>query len=159
MSRTIHLKSYDLYAEILEYTLPEGKFTILQRDKVEARGIPLNFGAFCREGEQVAGIFASPGGPVLFLDSQHIVGRYGQTSAIVQDLPGQSQKRFTLIHKDAATGHTTELSLVYEKRIGLGANPYDNEEEDIDLLAMIAANLGHEAFFRAYTKDWTDYGV
>jgi len=153
MPRTLYLKSYDLYAEILEYHLPAGEFAILQREKFMALGIPLTFGTFCREGRQVAGIFASPEGPVLFLDSQHVVGRFGDTSATVMDLPGQTKKQFTLRHKQAS-GETVAFSLLYEKRLGLGANPYDNEEEDIDLLAMIAANIGHEAFFRAHLKEW-----
>jgi hypothetical protein len=151
MTRTLYLKSYDLYAEILEYHLLDGKFAILEREKFLALGVPMAFGAFCREGRQVAGLFASPEGPVFFLDSQHVVGRFGDTSATVKDVSGK--KHFTLSHK-RATGETVEFDLLYEPRLGLGANPYDNEEEDIDLLAMIATNIGHEAFFRAYTKEW-----
>ncbi len=152
MTRTVYLKSYDLYAEILEYTLPEGKFAILSRDKVEASGIPFTFGAFCREGQQVAGVFATPDGPVFFLDAQHVVGRYGQTYAWVKDVPQQNKRHFAFDHQDK--DRTVKFSLIYEKRLGIGANPYDNQEEDIDLLAMIASNSDRAAFYRAYTKEW-----
>ncbi len=153
MSRTIYLKSYDRYAEVLVYTLPEGKFTILQSDQVEASGIPLTFGAFCSEGPQVAGIFATPQGPVLFLDAKQVLGVHGQTFATVQDVPGESRKYFYFGNKQP-DGQAIGYGLHYKKRLGIGANPYDNEEEDIDLLALIATNIGHAAFFRAYTKDW-----
>ncbi|MBZ5521718.1 MAG: hypothetical protein LAP21_05605 [Acidobacteriia bacterium] len=153
MTHTLYLKSYDLYDEILEYHLPDGKFAILPREKFVSLGIPLTFGAFCREGRQVAGIFASPEGPVFFRDAQHVVGRFGATSATVKDVPAQTKRYFAFSHKQEPS-QTVEFGLLYEKRLGLGANPYDNEEEDIDLLAMIASNVGHEAFFRAYIKDW-----
>lgn len=157
MNRTLYLQSYDLYADVLEYKLQEGDFAILSRDKVETLGIALSFGAFCREGPRVAGIFATPQGPVLFLDAQWVVGRFGQTSATVKEVPGQTRKHFTLTHRQP-DATKVEFSLIYETRLGLGANPYDNEEEDIDLLAMITSGLGHEAFYRAYTRDWVSGG-
>jgi hypothetical protein len=131
MSRVIYLKSYDRYNEILKYHLPSGEFSILMEEKFKALGLPLTFGSFCNEGPQVAGLFASPDGPVFFLDKRQVVCRFGETAASVSVIPGESKNRFTFTHK-----------------------PYDNEEEDIDLLALIASNLRFEASFRAYTKDW-----
>ncbi len=171
MPHTIYLKSYDRYAEILEYNLPAGTFVVHKREEWERRGLALTFGAFCSEKvrlaeavsperpesfkEHVIGVFASPEGPVLFMDDRHIVGRFGQTVARVDDVVAikKSMKMYSMSHRDV-DGKVTEFKLLYEQRIGLGANPYDNEEEDIDLLALIAANIGHEAFFRAYTKAW-----
>jgi len=153
LTRTIYLKSYDLYDEILEYQIPDGKFATLPREKFAARGIPLTLGAFCREGQRVAGIFATPDGPVIFLDSQQVQGRYGESFAAVKDVPGQTKKYFAFGSK-ADGKEMVRFGLLYEKRLGIGANPYDNEEEDIDLLAMIATNLQHEAFYKAYTKEW-----
>jgi hypothetical protein len=153
LSRTIYLKSCDLYDEILEYQIPEGTFAIVPREQFAARGIPLTFGNFCREGQQVAGIFATPEGPVIFLDAQQVLGRFGECFATVKDVPGQTKKYFTFVLK--ADGKQMErFGLMYERRLGIGANPYDNEEEDIDLLAMIATNLQHEGFYRAYSKEW-----
>lgn len=153
MNRAVYLKSYDRYNEILKYRLPSGRFFILMEDKFKALGLPLTFGAFCSEGPQVAGIFASPDGPIFFLDERHVVCRFGDTTANITIEPGQSKRKFTFIHKPEE-GEAVELSLVYQQRLGLGANPYDNEEEDIDLLALIVRNIGHEAFFRSYTKEW-----
>ncbi|SRR5258708_1144870 len=154
VTRTVYLKSYDRYDEILEYRLPEGQFAILAQDKFSLRGIPLTFGAFCREGEQVAGVFASPDGPVFFLDGQHVVGRFGQTSATVDDVTvqGLPRRRFSFTHQEPASGKI-KFRLYYKERLGIGTNPYDNEEEDIDLLAMIASGVRHETFFRLYTRE------
>jgi hypothetical protein len=169
---TVHLTSYDRYEDILEYTVPSGTYQILKRDEWERQGIKATFGGFCREitelavmptperprvfEEYVAGVFASPEGPVFFKDERHVVGRFGQTTASVEDIVAMTNKRmklYTLNHVEA-DGRKVMFSLLYEPRIGIGANPYDNEEEDIDILAMIATNIKHEAFFKAYKKDW-----
>ena len=147
MSRVIYLASYDLYQEILEYQYPEGKFAILRRPDVTA---PLSFGTFTREEDRVAGIFASPQGPVLFFDSRHLVGRLGVTTAHVEP-SGKSRFHFTLTHEGRV-----EYDLDYQERLGIGTNPYDNEQEDVDLFAMLAAGLRKEQFFRAYVKDWAE---
>ena len=153
MNRIVYLKSYDRYDEILKYHLPSGRFAVLKDEKFKVLGLPLTFGSFCSEGPQVAGVFASPGGPVFFLDAQNVLGCFGETTATVTDVPGQSKRRFAFSHKPSS-GEAVEFGLLYKQRLGLGANPYDNEEEDIDLLALIVRNLGSEAFFRAYTKQW-----
>jgi len=49
-----------------------------------------------------------------------------------------------------------EYDLDYQERLGIGTNPYDNEQEDVDLFAMLAAGLRKEQFFRAYVKDWAE---
>jgi hypothetical protein len=148
--RTIYLRSYDRYDDILAYRLPEGAVAILTRSGFAALGPALNFGAFCREGERVAGVFASPDGPVFFLDAQHVVGRFGRTSAAVTDGPLPSTQSFTFAHEAVA------FTLVYRKRHGIGTNPYDNDEADVDLFAMIASGVRREAFFRGYTRDWVE---
>ena len=63
-------------------------------------------------------------------------------------------RRFALIQKDADS-ERGELSLLYEERVGIGANPYDTEPEDIDLFAMIGAGLRSQQFFRNNIMDWT----
>jgi len=145
MPRIIYLTSYDLYQEILQYHYPEGRFAILRRQDVTA---PLSFGTFTREENHVAGIFASLQGPVLFFDSRHLVGRLGATTASVEP-SGKARFHFTLTHEDRV-----EFDLDYQERVGIGTNPYDNEQEDVDLFAMMAAGLRKEQFFRAYVKDW-----
>jgi hypothetical protein len=147
-NRIIYLTSYDLYVEVLAYRLPEGTFTILTRDDFIRLGIQRSFGTFSREGEHVAGVFASPTGPVLFLDSRHLVGRLGCTHAKVEPAAG-SMLQFTLTHEEKI-----EFSLVYRDRPGIGVNPYDTEPEDVDMFAMLASGLRKEQFFRNYVKDW-----
>jgi len=137
--RFVYLKSYDVYNEFLRYEWPRGDFVVLSRADFEHLNIPADFGAFTREGEHVAGVFATAEGPVIFVDSRHVTARFGHTKALIE------QGEFRLTH------NWTTLSLRYEPRLGLGANPYDTEQEDIDLFALITAGLGREQFFRAYT--------
>jgi hypothetical protein len=158
MARTLYLKSYDRFDEVLGYALPEGEFAIIPRSGLPAGVTDLTFGAFTREGERVAGIFASPEGPVFFLDTRRVVCRFSQTSATTAAASDGSMRRFTLIQEDAGS-ERVEFSLLYEERAGIGANPYDTEPEDIDLFAMIAAGLRREQFFRNYTRDWPQPGI
>jgi hypothetical protein len=146
---TVYLGSYDLYVEILEYRLPEGKYTVISRDAFVLLGVPLAFGWFAREDQHVAGVFASPDGPVFFMDDRYLVGRYGGTSAAVETAAGRSRMRFTLHHEGRL-----EFVVDYQERLGIGANPYDNEPEDVDLFALMATGTKNERFFRAYTRDW-----
>jgi len=148
-ARTIYLRSYDLFNEILEYRLPDGEFAILNRRDFTAPGAALTIGAFTREGQHVAGVFASPAGPVLFLNSRHLVGRLGATSATVEPTPERLILQFTLTHEERI-----EFMIRYTERFGIGTNPYDNEPEDVDLFSMIAAGLRKEQFFRYYVKEW-----
>ncbi len=151
--RTIYLRSYDIYNEFLEYNLPDGRFAVITRSHFETLAAPRAFGAFTREGSRVAGVFASPAGPVVFLDSQQITARFGCTTATIDPAVGDATQQFTLTH-DGPEGRIN-LTLSYRERPGLGANPYDTEPEDVDLLAMIASGLRREQFFRAYTRDYT----
>ena len=150
--RIVYLKSYDVYDDFLRYELPEGRFSFLRQRDFEALGIPAAFGAFTREGERVAGIFSSPRGPVVFVDSRHVIAVFGHTSAAVEPASAPSMLQFTLIH-DVPLEEKIILTLLYKERDGLFANPYDTEPKDIDLCALLADGLSREQFVRAYTKD------
>ena len=149
MSHTVLLTSYDRYVEVIEYHLPSGKFTVRERaaDDVYTQG------SFMREGVHVAGIFATPKGPVFFFDNQHVLLGFGSVTARVTKEPEKPVRHFALTARDAS-GAEHSFALRYEERIGIGANPYDNEIEDIDLLAMITRGLGNKAFFENYRKPW-----
>jgi hypothetical protein len=67
--------------------------------------------------------------------------------------PAKSTKRYAFAHK-ALDGKTVEFGVTYAERFGIGVNPYDNEEEDVDLLAWIVRMVQHEASFKLFTKDW-----
>lgn len=85
-SRIVYLKSYDLFNEFLRYELPQGRFPVITRRDFEALATPYAFGAFTREGNRVAGVFASPRGPVVFVDSQQVTASFGHTSAVISRL-------------------------------------------------------------------------
>jgi hypothetical protein len=106
-------------------------------------------GAFMREGGQFAGVFASPDGPVFFLNEEHLPLRYGYASAITVKQQDAPMMHFTLTAMDES-GHAHRFSMVYRERHGIGTNPYDNDLEDVDLLALIARNLRQEFFFSRY---------
>lgn len=149
LPRTLYLESYDRFDEILEYQLPEGNFAV---------ALPMlrthTFGAFTREGEHVSGVFASPSGPVFFLDARHAVLQFGCSSATIEADRDGSMRQFTLRHDEGARKGKIEFSLRYRERVGIGTNPYDTEPEDVDLFAMLATGLRSEQFFKNYTKDW-----
>lgn len=98
------------------------------------------------EGNHFAGIFASPGGPVIFLDNQKVAARFGSTVADTEPTTDR-MRRFTLTHDGSVA-----FTLDYRERDGIGTNPYNNEIEDIDLLAAIAAGLRNEHYFTSYAS-------
>lgn len=145
----VFLVSYDDTGEVLEYQPDTGAFAILSRRELERRGLRATFGGYMREGKHVLGIFASPGGPVLFHDDARVLGRHGQVTATLPAHEPGHNRVFTLFEHDAPV-----FAFEYENRLGVGANPYDNDPEDIDVAASIATNIPHKAFFKLYTKDW-----
>jgi hypothetical protein len=149
MSHSLYLPSYDVYDDVLQYSLPEGASSILSRARYTAGTNAFAFGLFTREGPHVAGIFASPDGPIVFLDTRRVICRFGRTMAATEAIAEGPTRQFTLQNDGA-----TEFSLSYKERVGLGVNPYDTELEDIDLFAMIARGLRNEQFFRNYTRAW-----
>src|SRR5579872_4561044 len=96
--RIVYLGSYDLFDEFLQYELPQGRFAIITRHDFEELATPAAFGAFTREGNHVAGVFASPRGPVVFVDSQQVTASLGHTSAAIEPASAPSMQQFTLVH-------------------------------------------------------------
>ena len=67
-------------------------------------------------------------------------------------MPEQSLRHYSFSQEESI-----EFNLTYKSRPGIGANPYDNDLEDVDLFAMISAGVGREQFFRAYTREWDEF--
>lgn len=156
MTSTLYLKSFDRYDDILEYHLPDGRFAVIGRQDFSAFGIAPTLGTFSRELEHVAGVFASPDGPVFFLDAQRVLCRFRSTTArVVQLASVVPMWEFILTHVDPAGGKT-QFTVFYKERIGIGANPYDTEQVDVDMFAMLAQGLLREEFFKNYTKECAD---
>ena len=146
MDGVIYLPSYDRHAEFLGYNVGNGSARIVSRQSFQQLGVAQAFGWFMRENASVAGIFASPEGPTLFLDARRLVARFGDTEAMVHDV-GRNQKLFVVTHKGASV-----FELTYAQRHGIGTNPYDRDPEDVDLCALIAKGLANEAYVRNYTR-------
>jgi hypothetical protein len=156
MDSRLFLRSYDLHLEVLEYRPGDGRFRVLTRDQLPPGAATSELGCFTREGARVAGLYPSPAGPVLFVDAERVVGRHGQTAAVVQALPRSEAgparwlsprlRRYSLTHAGRTVGE-----LEYVERHGIGTNPYDTEWEDVDLCALMASLLTQPDFFRRYT--------
>jgi hypothetical protein len=100
VTRKVYLTIYDRYDEVLEYDTTTGCSKVMKGSDFERLGVARTFGRFAREDEHVLGVFASPQGPVLFLDAQRVLGRFGEISASVAlsaqaplRLPGASRRR------------------------------------------------------------------
>jgi hypothetical protein len=107
-------------------------------------------GAFMREGGQFAGIYASPDGPVFFMNDERLPLRFGDALATTVKRGDAPFRRFTLTATDEA-GRERTFSMEYREREGIGTNPYDAEIEDVDMLAMIARGVRSREFFEVYT--------
>jgi hypothetical protein len=148
MPSKIYLSSYDKHDELLEYDPRAGTRKILSRREFEALGANKTMGAFTREADRVAGVYASPDGPTFFLDAERVARPFGGVTAVVEEI-GPKRKRFRLTVEGRPL-----FDLEYRERFGIGTNPYDTEAEDIDLFALIARGTKNAKFFEGYTKDW-----
>lgn len=153
MTRTIHLRSYDLYEEILAYTLPQHTHRILTRKAFEQLDQPLTTGYFTREGARIVGLFAAPEGLHLIIGAACFLATPGTVTATSAAIPHTTTREFTL-NRLCPDGQTLHWNLTYQERHGIGTNPYDNEVEDVDLFALLAAKLQQTGFYVAYTRDW-----
>jgi hypothetical protein len=153
VTRTVYLASFDRHDDILAYDTVNGVGRVLARQDFEGLGVLRTFGAFTRDGEHLFGVFASPEGPVFFLDAQQLVGAHGTVSATISPPPAHGapggKHRLTLSVAGGAS-----LSFDYREHAGIGTNPYDTTPEDVDLAAMIAAGIEKKQFFAGYTKNW-----
>ena len=151
----IYLRSYDSVNEVLEYACATRAWRILSRDEFSALGRPEAFGAFARgvpaksgAGELMGGVFATPDGPAIVAGSKRALVQPVKTQARIDELP-EGRRRFSLTR-----GGSHELELIYEERHGVGANPYDVEESDVDLFVAIRDGLKREGWIAAYTRQW-----
>jgi hypothetical protein len=150
---SVFLRSFDNVREVLEYALVSRAWVPhAAGDVPEGRR---TFGAFTREHDHVAGVFATPDGPAVFLDKTLMLVRPGETSVLLEGAGSNlNRSTFSLLHRTAGPQTRVLNALIYEHRHGVGTNPYDSEREDVDLFALIASGLEREDFMRAYRRDW-----
>jgi hypothetical protein len=148
-SANIYLTSYDIYDEVLEYAVATRTSRVISRSDFERTGRERTQGSFVREGNQVAGVFATPEGPAFFHDQKRVLGIFGRTKGRIDPIARPAHFRFSLNHHG-----TTRIDVVYAERHGIGTNPYDNEQSDVDLFAMMTKGTKNAQFFFAYTKPW-----
>lgn len=134
----IFLQSYDRVDQHLQLWTNHSSYKLLPADPAH----PITLGAFVLEDKRYLGVYASPTGPVFFMDSQKIDGAFGEITVTAQD------KRFRV-----AKGRLG-FEIPYEPRTGLHTNPYDLEQADIDLFALMERGAKSEEWWAAYTRPW-----
>jgi len=135
----IYLPSYDRADEVLSYNPSKGSSKVLPRQSDHVCVL----GAFVREKAQVTGVYASPGGPVFFLDSKRVAVRFGEPT--VTAIGGT----FKIV-----VDRREQIAIDYAERHGIGTNPYDREPADVDLYALMARGAQRPEWWAAYTKPW-----
>jgi len=136
----IFLQSYDRVDQHLQLWTKHSNYKLLPADPAH----PITLGAFVFEYKRHLGVYASPTGPVFFMDSTKIDGAFGEVTVTAQN------KRFRV-----AKGRL-EFEIPYEPRTGLFTNPYDNEQADIDLFALMERGATREEWWKAYTRPWVE---
>ena len=149
----IFLRNFDDVREVLEYALP--KRTWVLRTVGDVPDADWTFGAFTREGDRVAGVFATPEGPAVFVDNSLMLARPGEASVRLEGAgSNRDRSTFSLLHHEWPNQTRVLNAIIYAHRQGVGANPYDTERVDVDLFALIASRLERAEFRSAYTQPW-----
>ena len=134
----IYLQSYDRVDQHLQLWTKHSNYKVLPADPAH----PITLGAFVLESKRYLGVYASPAGPVFFMDADKIQGAFGEVVVTAQN------KKFRV-----AKGRLA-FEIPYEPRTGLHANPYDVEQADIDLFALMERGATRPAWWAAYTRAW-----
>ncbi|MFZ6747628.1 hypothetical protein [Undibacterium sp. Ren11W] len=149
MEKRIYLKNFDNYLQILEYDTYEGSHRITTRDEITKNNVKISFGTFVVEGNNVVGVYATPKGPVFFKNETKLLGSLGAIKVEIQKNVKPGINHFSLYSKGQRVFETTYLD-----RDGIDCNPYDTEEEDINMFVMLSNATEKSQFFINYTKDW-----
>ncbi len=151
----LYVPSYDSVHEVLEYAVGTKAWRVLSRNVFASFGRPEAYGAFARcvpaksgAGELLCGVFATPEGPAFVAGSKRALAYQGKTEARIDSLP-ERRRRFSLL-----TGGRHQLEVIYEERHGVGTNPYDVAESDVDLFVAVQLGLKQEKWFAAFTRPW-----
>jgi hypothetical protein len=136
--KQICLHNYDHSRSHLVY----GPFSTLAREVPADPGHPITLGAYVMEYKRYIGVYASPGGPVFFHESDRFEGAFGSVSVTADD------GKFRL-----AQGRR-KVEIPYTPRTGLHTNPYDREQPDIDLVALMVRGARDRTWWDAYTRPW-----
>ncbi len=147
----LYIQSYDAVHLVLVYDVKERISRVVEKSSVGR--VALASGLFSRERDQVAGYFATPEGPAFFHDKKRCVGAFGKTRASIERVNAPGLRRFKLWQA------SINIDLVYTERHGVGTNPYDTTEDDVDLFAFIAKRVADPAFYTQQTKPWPESAV
>lgn len=136
--RQIYLHNYDHPRSHLVY----GPFSTLAREVPADPAHPITLGAYVMEYKRYIGVYASPGGPVFFHENQRFDGPFGSVTVTADD------GKFRIVQD------RRKIEIPYTPRTGLHTNPYDREQADIDLVALMVRGSRDRTWWDAYTRPW-----
>jgi hypothetical protein len=136
--KQIYLHNYDHPRSHLIY----GPFSTLAREVPADPAHPITLGAYVMEFKRLIGVYASPGGPVFFHENQRFDGPFGSVTVTADD------------GKYRITKGPLKVEIPYTPRTGLHTNPYDREQADIDLIALMVRGARDRKWWDAYTRPW-----
>jgi hypothetical protein len=136
--RQIYLHNYDHSRSHLLY----GPFSTLAREVPASPEHPITLGAYVMEYKRYIGVYASPGGPVFFHENDRFDGAFGSVSVTAEN------GKFRLAQD------RRKVEIPYTPRAGLHTNPYDREQHDIDLVALMVRGARDRTWWDAYTRPW-----
>ncbi|HEX2689542.1 MAG TPA: hypothetical protein VHN14_23135 [Kofleriaceae bacterium] len=137
----IWLKNYNSGRFVLEYDPATGKAIEVARDL--ARGATAR-GFYVAQGHDLIGVFASPAGPVFFVNRD----RYPMKDPTfgVEHQRGDREHRFI-----ARRGGAPVYELRYPRRTDFGQDNWTADEESADWFLWLAGSAAEPQFYSYYT--------
>lgn len=143
MSRRILLPHHDVHARVLEYDVEGGEWSARRRSEVDAP----HRGFYVELPPGVAGLYASPSGPVFFLDGR----RVPLTEDVLIRLERGRRRNTFALERDGR--RLLELSYAPPDDIGVG--DFSSETER-DFFAWVAETFPDPQATAWYTCDWPE---
>lgn len=139
----IFLKNYSEAKLALEYDPQTGKRMEIARELVTA---PFARGFYVRAGGDLVGVYASPAGPVFFVNGE----RYEMKDPAfgVEHHRGEREHQFT-----ARCGGELIYELQYPPRTDWGYDNWSADEESADWFLWLAGSVAEAQFYRYYTTE------
>jgi hypothetical protein len=147
-NKFVAVEQFDGSVELLKIDLATGERQIVAHDELDEKDVA--FGMFEVEKiepevESVA-LLATPEGPLLILNDLQYRPDIQNTRIEVKD-DGKFSHFLVLDDGEPVFG------LFYEKKFGIGINPYLNEREDIDFYYWLSKNINNPKLYQVYTKE------
>jgi hypothetical protein len=136
----IWLQNYDKGRLVLEYDSATGKALEIAKDLAGAT----SRGYYVNSGHDVVGVYASPDGPIFFVNRDRYPMK--EPTFSVEHRHGIQEHRFT-----ARCGGAPVLDALYPPRTDWGYDNWTADEEAADWFLWLAGSVKQAQFYRYYT--------